>query len=60
MTTKTISNSASTTRVSERLKAGLACLFIGVSMVFTVGLSHIDAVHNAAHDTRHAIGFPCH
>jgi cobalt transporter subunit CbtB len=25
-----------------------------------VGLSHIDIAHNAAHDTRHSAGFPCH
>jgi cobalt transporter subunit CbtB len=57
MTTQTIS----TVRwSSQRLAAGFISLFIGVSMVFAVGLSHIPAVHNAAHDTRHAIGFPCH
>ena len=57
MTTKTIS---STRSISQRATAGLICLFLGATMVFTVGLSHISAVHNAAHDTRHAIGFPCH
>ncbi|MFT3672250.1 CbtB domain-containing protein [Aestuariivirga sp.] len=57
MTTNTISNSRS---ISQRATAGLISLLIGVSMVFAVGLSHISAVHNAAHDTRHAIGFPCH
>jgi cobalt transporter subunit CbtB len=25
-----------------------------------VGFSHLEAVHNAAHDTRHANAFPCH
>jgi cobalt transporter subunit CbtB len=25
-----------------------------------VGFSHIEIVHNAAHDTRHANAFPCH
>jgi cobalt transporter subunit CbtB len=25
-----------------------------------VGFSHISAVHNAAHDVRHANAFPCH
>jgi cobalt transporter subunit CbtB len=25
-----------------------------------VGFSHIGAVHNAAHDVRHANAFPCH
>jgi cobalt transporter subunit CbtB len=57
MTTKTISNSIS---ISQRAIAGLVSIFVGCSMVFMVGLSHIPAVHNAAHDTRHAIGFPCH
>jgi cobalt transporter subunit CbtB len=57
MTTKTISAS---TGISARVKSGLVCLFTGSAMILMVGLSHISAVHNAAHDTRHAIGFPCH
>ena len=57
MTTKTISISQS---LSQRAIAGLVCLFIGGGMIFTIGLSQVSAVHNAAHDTRHAIGFPCH
>ena len=57
MTTKTISIAHS---VSQRVIAGLICLTLGSGMIFTIGLSHISAVHNAAHDTRHAIGFPCH
>jgi cobalt transporter subunit CbtB len=58
MTTKTIS--ATHVGVSMRVKAGLVCLFTGSAMVFLVGLSNISVAHNAAHDTRHAIGFPCH
>jgi cobalt transporter subunit CbtB len=42
------------------MTAGLVCIFVGATLVFTVGLSHLSAAHNAAHDTRHAIGFPCH
>jgi cobalt transporter subunit CbtB len=57
MTTKTISAPIS---VSQRIAAGFVCLFIGASAIFTVGLSHIAVAHNAAHDTRHSIGFPCH
>ena len=57
MTTKTISISRS---ISQRGLAGLVCVFIGSAMIFTIGLSQVSAVHNAAHDTRHAIGFPCH
>jgi cobalt transporter subunit CbtB len=57
MTTKTISTSLTT---SQRATAGIISVFMGCSMGFMVGLSHISTVHNAAHDTRHAIGFPCH
>ena len=57
MTTKIISISRS---LSQRAMAGMVCLFIGSGMIFTIGLSQVSAVHNAAHDTRHAIGFPCH
>jgi cobalt transporter subunit CbtB len=28
--------------------------------VYFAGFSHIEAVHNAAHDTRHSSAFPCH
>jgi cobalt transporter subunit CbtB len=33
---------------------------LGLFIVGTVGFSHISAVHNAAHDVRHANAFPCH
>ena len=52
--------SASTATASKRLAAGLALLFIGLTLTFAVGLSNMAVAHNAAHDTRHAIGFPCH
>ena len=55
--TKTLSASTS---VSQRFAASAICLLLGVSMVFLVGLSPMSAAHNAAHDTRHSIGFPCH
>ena len=57
MTTSVLNGSIS---VSQRVQAGIVCLFIGASLVFMVGLSHISVAHNAAHNTRHAIGFPCH
>ena len=44
----------------KRLAAGLALLFIGLTLTFAVGLSNMAVAHNTAHDTRHAIGFPCH
>lgn len=46
--------------ISQRLAAGLVCVFVGMSVVYAVGLSHMAFAHNAAHDTRHTLGFPCH
>lgn len=46
--------------ISQRLAAGLVCIFVGMSVVYSVGLSHMAFAHNAAHDTRHTLGFPCH
>ncbi len=45
---------------SERVKAALAGLVLGSVLVFTVGFAHSSSVHNAAHDTRHTLAFPCH
>jgi cobalt transporter subunit CbtB len=33
---------------------------LGAFIVGGVGFSHIEAVHNAAHDYRHSMAFPCH
>lgn len=33
---------------------------LGVLIIGVVGFSHVDTFHNAAHDTRHSNGFPCH
>lgn len=46
-------------RTSAVAQAVLAAL-IGIFIVFGVGFSHVSAFHNAAHDVRHANGFPCH
>lgn len=45
---------------SEVLKAAALALFVGVALVFTAGFSHSATMHNAGHDTRHALSFPCH
>ena len=44
----------------SRRAIAAATLFFGFGLVFLTGFSHIDAVHDAAHDTRHALAFPCH
>lgn len=44
---------------AERLPA-LAVLLFGIVLLYGVGFSSFSPAHNAAHDTRHANGFPCH
>ena len=56
----TVKTSTISLGVSRRIIAGAVSLFLGAFLVFTVGLSPMSVAHNAAHDTRHAIGFPCH
>ncbi len=46
--------------VSQRLAAGVLALFLGFVLVGGVGFASDMAIHNGAHDTRHALGFPCH
>ena len=42
--------------IIQRVLAGL----LGVFIIGFVGFSHISAVHNAGHDYRHSMAFPCH
>ena len=37
-----------------------ATLSLGLMVLYFVGFSPFTRAHNAAHDTRHANGFPCH
>jgi cobalt transporter subunit CbtB len=60
MTTVSKNLSAVSVSVSQRIAAGLALVFVAASLLYSVGLSQMAVAHNAAHDTRHAIGFPCH
>jgi len=45
--------------IAERLPALLVLAF-GLVILYGVGFSPFTRAHNAAHDTRHANGFPCH
>ena len=46
--------------LSQRLVAGVFALFLGLVLIGGVGFASDMAVHNGAHDARHALGFPCH
>ena len=55
MTTTTLATSASSAVAAARPRRLLGLFIVGF-----VGFSHLDAVHNAGHDYRHSMAFPCH
>jgi len=46
--------------LSDRIVTALTLLLLGSSLLFFTGFSHLNTVHNAAHDARHSAAFPCH
>ncbi|MVW85381.1 CbtB domain-containing protein [Pseudomonas sp. PB101] len=51
---------STTSTLTQRLTAAACASILGACLVYFAGFSHIEAVHNAAHDTRHSSAFPCH
>lgn len=45
-------------RISPVLAQIIAALFIGGVLLYTAGFAQVG--HDAAHDTRHSVNFPCH
>lgn len=46
--------------LASRLTTVVFSLMLGVFIIYGVGLSHSETLHDTAHDTRHSYGFPCH
>ena len=42
------------------LLQNLSAMAFGALILFAIGFLPMEAAHNAAHDTRHALAFPCH
>lgn len=45
---------------SEALRAAAVALLFGLGLIFLTGFAYPEVIHNAAHDTRHSLSFPCH
>jgi cobalt transporter subunit CbtB len=45
---------------SQRIIAGSLALMLGLVLLVGTGFAGDYRLHNGAHDTRHAMGFPCH
>jgi cobalt transporter subunit CbtB len=48
------------TQTGSTVMAILAAAFIGLGLIFVAGHLQAETLHDAAHDVRHATGFPCH
>jgi cobalt transporter subunit CbtB len=59
MTSTTVSVIKTTGR-SEALRAATVALLLGLGLIFLTGFAYPEVLHNAAHDTRHSLSFPCH
>lgn len=59
MNTTTSTLGAATSVGSRLMQLGLAGL-LGIFVIGFVGFSHVEAAHNAGHDYRHSMAFPCH
>lgn len=46
--------------ISERHAAGLIAALLGLVFIAGVGFAQPELIHDAAHDMRHALTFPCH
>lgn len=44
----------------DTLKAAIVAFVIGVTLIYAVGFRDAESIHDAAHDSRHTLSFPCH
>jgi len=59
MATSATATTPSVTKKDTRVLAVLT-LAAGLGIVYLTGFAHSATLHDAAHDTRHAMAFPCH
>ena len=48
------------TGIRSEVAGSIAALLFGVFVIFMVGFAGASVLHEAAHNTRHSIDFPCH
>jgi cobalt transporter subunit CbtB len=53
-------NTTKTAATSTTLISAVFVALLGATLVFIAGHAQSATLHDAAHDTRHAVGFPCH
>lgn len=56
MTTTTMT----TAKTDSAIMPIVLALVVGLGLITTTGMLQASVLHDAAHDVRHATGFPCH
>lgn len=56
----TTPNLVKTASLSKAFGPIVLMIALGTSLMFVAGHAQSAALHDAAHDVRHATGFPCH
>jgi len=46
--------------ISSRMAPAIGALLLGLFLFVGAGFAGTTVLHNATHDTRHALGLPCH
>ncbi len=59
-TTNTPLDSRTSVADSDRIAPAILAIAFGAFLVLGAGFLHSSTIHNAAHDARHALAFPCH
>lgn len=60
MTNTTLASSSRTSSRAQTLGAAVVAMLLGTFLVYGAGFANANALHDAAHDARHAFSFPCH
>lgn len=60
MTTTLTQTGSTQSRTSLRVMPMVLAMLLGLGVISLTGHVQAAALHDAAHDMRHATGFPCH
>ncbi len=55
-----VASRSATSTLREKMIPALCAAGLGAVLLFGAGFASMEALHNAAHDSRHSAGFPCH
>lgn len=57
ITTSTVQTQSA---AAEKTRAAIVAALVGAALFFVAGFAPATQIHNAAHDTRHSLGYICH